>query len=152
MDHRVGHGSHADKRQSPLFPPVLWSAACDVRMAEHGRRRVKIPIEGSPVVEARSQRICNLCCTPQTPSRGHTPQSHAVCWSKCMPGGRRHDQGGGEGYRRTGSKSPPYRRSRPISGERPTGIYKKSDSSYERAAYDATEELKSTENVISIGG
>ena len=33
-----------------LFPPVLWSAACEIRMAEHGRRSVKVPVEGSLVV------------------------------------------------------------------------------------------------------
>ena len=33
-----------------LFPPGLWSTACDILVAEHGIRSVKIPIEGSPVV------------------------------------------------------------------------------------------------------
>jgi hypothetical protein len=33
-----------------LVPPVLWSASCDVRMAEQDRRSVKIPVEGSLAV------------------------------------------------------------------------------------------------------
>src|SRR5262245_22801891 len=58
-----------------LFPPVLSSVACAVRGAEPGRRSGNIPVEGCPVVEARSQRICNLCYTPQTLWLGHNPQS-----------------------------------------------------------------------------
>ena len=33
-----------------LFPPVLWIAACNIRMAEYDIRSVKIPFEGSSVV------------------------------------------------------------------------------------------------------
>jgi hypothetical protein len=33
-----------------LFPPVLWSVACNIRMAEHGIWSVTIPVEGSPEV------------------------------------------------------------------------------------------------------
>jgi hypothetical protein len=95
LDHRMGHVRHAARTRvlKPLFPPVLRSTACDVRMAEHAMRIVKIPVEGSPVVEARSQRICNLCCTPHTPQLGPNTPSHAVCWSAWRPGGRRHDRG-----------------------------------------------------------
>jgi hypothetical protein len=61
-----------------LFSPVLWSAACEVRLAEQGRWNGKIPGEGSLVVEARAQRIGNLCCLPQTPQLGPNTPSHAV--------------------------------------------------------------------------
>jgi hypothetical protein len=33
-----------------LFPPGLWSMACDVRMAKHGMRSIKIPVKGRFVV------------------------------------------------------------------------------------------------------
>src|SRR5262249_30357159 len=51
-DHCIGHGSHAERRQShhALFPPVLWIAACNIDMAEHDIQGIKLPFEGSPVV------------------------------------------------------------------------------------------------------
>jgi hypothetical protein len=70
-----------------LVPPVLESAAGDVRGAEPGRQSVKIPIEESPVVEARSQGICNLCYTAQTPRFGPQTPSHVVFWATCRLGG-----------------------------------------------------------------
>jgi hypothetical protein len=60
-----------------LMPPLLGRAACDVRLTAHGLRSGKIPAKGGLVVEARSQRSCNLSYTPLTPRRvPHTP-SHA---------------------------------------------------------------------------
>ena len=86
--------THKDARGlTHLVPPVLESAAGDVRGAEPGRQSVKIPVEESPVVEARSQGICNLCYTAQTPRFGPQTSSHVVFWSTCRLGGQRQEQG-----------------------------------------------------------
>src|SRR5712691_2811228 len=84
---------HAPRVLAPLVPPVLWRATPSVSVTERDVLGMKIPVEGSPGVEARSQSLCNLCYTPPTPQRGPNTPSHAGLWSECPPGGRRHDHG-----------------------------------------------------------
>ncbi len=77
---------------TPLVSPTVRRTARDVRMAEQGIRSVTIPVEGSPVGEARSQSIWDPWCPPHMPQLGHNTPRHAVLWLGCIPGGRRDDR------------------------------------------------------------
>jgi hypothetical protein len=52
-----------------------------------------IPLDRIAAVEARSQKTCNLYCTPHHPQLGHQTPSHTVFGSVWRPSGRGHDCG-----------------------------------------------------------
>ncbi len=74
----TGATQHDARVLERLVSPGLWSAARDVRVAERAVLGVKIPVERSSVVCARSQILCHLCYTPHTAQIGHHTPRYTV--------------------------------------------------------------------------
>src|SRR5262249_1297854 len=67
-----------------LWPPIRWRAACNVSVVERTVLGVKIPLDGSSMVCARSQSLCNVRYTLPTLNSGTTPRVKPLLgWHVC---------------------------------------------------------------------